>query len=163
MKFLAEAEEEAVDPDQYLDMNDEDECGRDQEVCAAPEFSDAVAAESSGNATSNSVIRFGSRSSNEQLWTESDLEDYMRRCKKDWVDEEQEESMESPKTLHELKESWKNMIHNEEVDKIGDEKKRECQCGTCLGSQNLRVRMTMSGCLCICWETQGSRRFWNKG
>ena len=37
LKFLAEAEKEAVDPDQYLD---EDECGRDQEVCAAPEFSD---------------------------------------------------------------------------------------------------------------------------
>ena len=32
LKFLAEAEKEAVDPDQYLDMNDEDECGRDQEV-----------------------------------------------------------------------------------------------------------------------------------
>ena len=40
LKFLAEAEKEAVDPDQYLDMNDEDECGRDQEVCAAPEFSE---------------------------------------------------------------------------------------------------------------------------
>ena len=33
----------------------------------------------------------------------------MRRCKKDWADEEQEELMESLKTLHELKESWKNM------------------------------------------------------
>ena len=32
LKFLAEAEKEAVDPDQYLDMNDVDECGRDQEV-----------------------------------------------------------------------------------------------------------------------------------
>ena len=58
LKFLAEAEKEAVDPDQYLDRNCEDECGRDQEVCAAPEFSDAVAAGSSGNATCNSVIRF---------------------------------------------------------------------------------------------------------
>ena len=124
LKFPAEAEKEAVDPDQYLDMNDEDECGRDQEVCAAPEFSDAVAAESSGNATSNSVICFGSQSSNEQLWTESDLEDFMRRCKKDWADEEQEELMESLKTLHKLKESWKNMIHNEEVDKSGDENPR---------------------------------------
>ena len=91
LKFLAEAEKEAVDPDQCLDMSDEDECGRDQEVCAAPEFSDAVAAGYSGNATCNSVIRFGSQSSNEQLWTESDLENYMRRCKKDWADEEQEE------------------------------------------------------------------------
>ena len=115
MKFLAEAEKEAVDPDQYLDMNDADECGRDQEVCAAPEFSDTVAAESSGSATSNSVIRFGSQSSNEPLWRESDLEDYMRQCKKDWSDEEQEELMESLKTLHELKEWWKNM------DKSGDE------------------------------------------
>ena len=61
LKFLAEAEKEAVDPDQYLDRNDEDECGRDQEVCAAPEFSDAVAAGSSGNATCNSVIRYGSQ------------------------------------------------------------------------------------------------------
>ena len=34
LKFLAEAEKEAVDPDQYLDMNDEDECGRGQEVGA---------------------------------------------------------------------------------------------------------------------------------
>ena len=124
MKFLAEAEKEAVDPDQYLVMNDEDECGRDQEVCAAPEFSDAVAAGSSGNATCNSVIRFGSQSSNEQLWAESDLGNYMRRCKKDWADEEQEELMESLKTLHELNESWKNMIHNEEVDKSGDENLR---------------------------------------
>ena len=48
----------------------------------------------------------------------------MRRCKKDWADEEQEELMESLKTLHELKESWKNMIHNEEVDKSGDENPR---------------------------------------
>ena len=55
-------------------MSDEDERGRDQEVGAAPEFSDAVAAGSSGNAMCNSVIRFGSQSSNEQLWTESDLE-----------------------------------------------------------------------------------------
>ena len=86
-------------------MNDEDECGGDQEVCAAPEFSDAVADESSRNATSNSVIRFGSQSSNEPLWTESDLEDYMRRCKKDWTHEEQGELMQSLKTLHELKES----------------------------------------------------------
>ena len=46
LKFLAEAEKESVDPDQYLDMNDDDECGRDQEVCAAPELSP------------NSVIRF---------------------------------------------------------------------------------------------------------
>ena len=66
LKFLAEAEREVVDPDQYLDMNDEGECGRDQEVCAAPEFSGAVAAGFSGNATCNSVIRFGSQSSNEQ-------------------------------------------------------------------------------------------------
>ena len=62
LKFLAETEKEAVDPDQYLDMNDEDECGRDQEVGAAPEFSDTVAAESCGNATSDSVIRFDSQS-----------------------------------------------------------------------------------------------------
>ena len=55
-------------------------------------FSDTVAAESSGNATSNSVIRFDSQSSNEPLWTESDLEDCMKRCKKDWSDEEQEET-----------------------------------------------------------------------
>ena len=32
LKFLAEAEKKDVDPDQYLDMNDEDECGRDQEA-----------------------------------------------------------------------------------------------------------------------------------
>ena len=32
--------------------------------------------------------------------------------------------MESLKTLHELKESWMNMIHNEEVDKSGDENPR---------------------------------------
>ena len=75
LKFLAEAEKEAIDPDQYLDMNDEDECGGDQGVCVAPEFSDAVADESSRNAMSNSVIRLGSQSSNEPLWTESDLED----------------------------------------------------------------------------------------
>ena len=81
LKLLAEAKKETVDPDQYLDMNDEDECGGDQEVCAYPEFSDAVAAGSSGYETRNSVIRFGSQSSNEQLWTESDLENYMRRCK----------------------------------------------------------------------------------
>ena len=65
-----------------------------------------------------------SQSSNEQLWTDSDLENDMRRCKKDWADEEQEELMESLKTLYELKESWKNMIHNEEVDKSGDENPR---------------------------------------
>ena len=115
LKFLAEAEKEAVDPDQYLDMNEDDDCGRDEEVCAAPELSETVAAESSGSVTSNLVIRFGSQSSNELLWTESDLEDYMRRCKKDWSDEEQEELMESLKTLHELKEWWKNM------DKSGDQ------------------------------------------
>ena len=62
LKFLAEAEKEAVDPEQYLDMNDEDGCGRDQEAGTAPEFSDKVAAESSGNAASNLVIRFDSRS-----------------------------------------------------------------------------------------------------
>ena len=72
-------------------------------MCAAQEFSDAVAAESSRNATSNSVIRFGSQSSNEPLWTESDLEDFLRRCKRDWTHEEQGELMESLKTLHELK------------------------------------------------------------
>ena len=85
---------------------------------AAPEFYDTVAIESSGNAMSNSVIRFDSQSSNEPLSTESDLEDYMTRCKKDWSDEEQEELMESLKTLHELKEWWKNM------DKSGDENPR---------------------------------------
>ena len=90
----------------------------------APEFSDAVADESSRNAMSNSVIRFGSQSSNEPLWTESDLEDYMRRCKKDWTHEEQGELMRSLKTLHELKESWKNTIHVEEVDKSDDENPR---------------------------------------
>ena len=79
LKFLAEAEKEAVDPDQYLDMNEDGDCGRDEEVCAAPELSETVAAESSGSVTSNLVIRFGSQSSNELLWTESDLEDYMRR------------------------------------------------------------------------------------
>ena len=42
----------------------------------------------------------------------------MRRCKKDWADEEQEELMESLKTLHEVKVSWKNM------DKNGDENSR---------------------------------------
>ena len=73
LKSLAEAEKEAVDPDQHLDMNDEDECGKDQEVSAVPEFSDAVAVGSCGNATCNSVIRLGSQSSDEQLWTESDL------------------------------------------------------------------------------------------
>ena len=55
---------------------------------------------------------------------ESDLENNMRRCKKDWADEEQEELMESLKTLHELEETWKNMIHNEEVDKSVDEDPR---------------------------------------
>ena len=118
LKFLAEAEKEAVDPDQYLDMNDDDVCGRDQEGCEAPELFETVAVESSGSVTSNSVIRFGSQSSNELLWMESDLEDYMRRCKKDWSDEEQEELMESLKSLHELKEWWKN------VDKSGDENPR---------------------------------------
>ena len=118
LKFLAEAEKGAVDPEQYLDMNDEDGCGRDQEVGTAPEFSDKVAAESSGNAASNLVIRFDSQSSNEPLWTESDLEGYMKRCKKDWSDEEQEELMESLKTLHELNEWWKN------VDKSGEENPR---------------------------------------
>ena len=83
LKFLAEAEKEAVDPEQYLDMNDEDDFGRDQEAGMAPEFSDEVAAESSGNAAANLVIRFGSQSSNEPLWTESDLEDYMKRCKEE--------------------------------------------------------------------------------
>ena len=48
----------------------------------------------------------------------------MRRCKKDWADEEQEELMESLKTLHEFKESWTNTIHIEEVDKSGDENPR---------------------------------------
>ena len=42
----------------------------------------------------------------------------MRRCKKDWADEEQEELMESLKTQHELKESWKNMLHDEEVARV---------------------------------------------
>ena len=65
LKFLAEVEKESVDPDQYLDMNDDDECGRDQEVCAAPELSETVAAESSGSVTFNSVIRFSNQSSNE--------------------------------------------------------------------------------------------------
>ena len=65
LKFLAEA----------MDINDEDECGGDQGMCVAPKFSDAVADESLRNAMSNSVIRFGSQSSNEPLWTESDLED----------------------------------------------------------------------------------------
>ena len=37
LKLLAEAEKEAVDPEQYLDMNDEDGCGRDQEAGTAPE------------------------------------------------------------------------------------------------------------------------------
>ena len=54
----------------------------------------------------NSVIRFGSQSSNEQHWTESDLENYMRRCRKDWADEEQESLMEALRTLHELERSW---------------------------------------------------------
>ena len=101
LKFLAEAEKEAVDPDKYLDMKD-DECGRDQEVCAAPNLSETFAAESSGSVTSNSVIRFGNISANEPLWTEFDLEDFLRRRKKDWSDEEQEELMESIKKLHEL-------------------------------------------------------------
>ena len=39
-------------------MNYEDECGRDQEAFAAPEFSDTVAAESSGSVTSNSSKKF---------------------------------------------------------------------------------------------------------
>ena len=52
LKFLAEVEKESVDPDQFLDMNDDDECGRDQEVCAAPELSETVAVESSGSVTS---------------------------------------------------------------------------------------------------------------
>ena len=91
LKFLAEVEKEAVDPEQFLDMNDEDDFGRDQEAGMAPEFSDEVAAESSGNAAANLVIRFGSHSSNEPLWTESDLEDCMKRCKEDWSDEEQGE------------------------------------------------------------------------
>ena len=65
LKFLAEVEKESVDPDQYLDMNDDDECGRDQEVCAAPELSETGAAESSGSVTFNSVIRFNNQSSNE--------------------------------------------------------------------------------------------------
>ena len=53
----------------------------------------------------------------------------MRRCKKDWADDEQEELMESLKTLHELEESWKNMINNEEVDKSGDEKPESANAG----------------------------------
>ena len=55
------------------------------------------------------MIRFGSQSSNEPLWTESDLEDYVKRCKEDWSDEEQGELVESLKTLQELKEWWKNV------------------------------------------------------
>ena len=43
------------------------------------------------------------------------LDDYMKRCKKDWLDEEQEEFDGVAQTLHELKEWWKNM------DKSGDE------------------------------------------
>ena len=78
------------------------------DVVAGGSDSGMKAAGSSGNEMCNSVIRFGSQSSNEQLWTESDLENDMRRCKKDWADEEQEELMKSLKTLHELKESWKN-------------------------------------------------------
>ena len=62
LKFLVEAEKEAVDPDQYLNVNDEDDCGRDQEAGMASEFSGEVAAESSENAASNLVIRFGSKS-----------------------------------------------------------------------------------------------------
>ena len=64
------------------------------------------------------MIRFGSQSSNEPLWRESDLEDYRGQCKTDWSDEEQEELMESLKTLHELQEWWKNM------DKSGDENRK---------------------------------------
>ena len=63
LKFLAEAEMETIGPDQYLNMNDEDECGGDQGVCEAPEFYDAVADESSRNAMSNSVIGFGGQNS----------------------------------------------------------------------------------------------------
>ena len=142
-------------------MNDEDECEGDQGVCVAPEFSDAVADESSRNAMSNSVIRFGSQSSNEALRTESDFEDYMRRCKKDWTHEEQGELMRSHKTLHELKESWKNTIHAEEVDKSDDEI-RECQRGICLGPQKLGRRRTSPGCSCTRCGTQSSRRSKNK-
>ena len=40
------------------------------------------------------------------------LEDYMKRCKKDWLDEGQDGVAQ---TLHEFKEWWKNM------DKSGDE------------------------------------------
>ena len=115
LKFLAEAEKEAVGPEQYLDMNDEDGCGKDQEAGTPPEFSDKVAAESPGNAASNLVIRFDSQSSNEPLWTESSFEDNVKRCKKDRSDEEQEELMESFKTLHERK-RWYY-----EVDKSGEE------------------------------------------
>ena len=35
LKFLAEAEKEAVDPDQYLDMNDEDEWKGSRSVCSS--------------------------------------------------------------------------------------------------------------------------------
>ena len=109
LKFLAEAEKEAVDPRTVPGMHDEDDCGRDQEAGMASEFSDEVAAESSGNAASNLVIRFGSQGPNEPLWTESDLEDEMKRCNEDWSDEEQGELMESLKTLHELEEWWKTV------------------------------------------------------
>ena len=136
-------------------MNDEDGCGRDQEAGTAPESSDKVAAESSGNAASNLVIRFDSQSSNEPLWTESDFEDYMKRCKKDWSDEEQEELMESLKTLHELKEWWKN------VDKSGEENPR-VPMRSRLGSQNLRVRISTPRCSRTRLGTQSWRKSWNK-
>ena len=72
------------------------------------------------------------------------LEDYMRRCKKDWTHEEQGELMRSLKTLHELKESWKNTIHAEEVDKSDDENPsvptRDMSRATEVGEENGRRR-----------------------
>ena len=58
------------------------------------------ATEFSGNVTFDSVIRSSNQRSNEPFWTESDFEDHMKRCKKDWWVEDQEELMKSSKMLH---------------------------------------------------------------
>ena len=82
-----------------------------------------VGEESVNETWHKSVIRFGSQNSNEQHWTESDLENYMKRCRKDWGDEEQESLMEALRTLHELKRSWKIKVQEEGVGleaQVGD-------------------------------------------
>ena len=54
------------------------------------------------------------------------------------------------------------MIHNEEVDKSGDENLRVPMRDVSRVTES-EVRMTTSGGSRTCWKTQGSRRFWSEG